>query len=56
MLMTVLFYGSASESSLSRHFNRIKPPFCLNVVVLSGRYQHKKGFSLNLWKVNLWDP
>ena len=34
MLMTVLFYGSASESSLSRHFDRIKPPFCKNEDVL----------------------
>ena len=41
MLMTVLFYGSASESLLSRHFNKIKPSFCLNEVVLSGRNQHK---------------
>ena len=40
--MTVLLYGSASESELSRHFNKIKPSFCLNEDVLSGRYQHKK--------------
>ena len=42
MLMTVLLYGSASESLLSRHFNKIKPSFCLNEVVLLGRNQHKK--------------
>jgi len=55
MLMTVLLYGSASESLLSRHFDKIKPSFFLNEDVLSGRNQHKIKIQLKSVEINLWD-